>query len=63
MPQATVEGSRDVAAYPFSPLAGRRCRQADEGGPEIWILPAGWACPYRTIVNSSTGSAKPFSLC
>ncbi|ARS69911.1 hypothetical protein SMRU11_22775 [Sinorhizobium meliloti RU11/001] len=31
-----TRGARSIrAACPFSPLAGRRCRQADEGLPQI----------------------------
>ncbi|NKM71345.1 hypothetical protein GFL82_25740 [Rhizobium laguerreae] len=31
MPYARLVGNGEVAAYPFAPQAGRRCRQADEG--------------------------------
>ncbi|THV16666.1 hypothetical protein E9677_01265 [Rhizobium rhizophilum] len=31
VPQARTASGRNAAVFAFSPLAGRRCRQADEG--------------------------------
>ncbi|RVE86857.1 hypothetical protein CN238_20840 [Sinorhizobium meliloti] len=44
LPAARGEGTEDAAASLFSPLAGRRCRQADEGRTRAQAM----SCPPFT---------------
>ncbi|RVH79223.1 hypothetical protein CN204_28160 [Sinorhizobium meliloti] len=53
-----VKDDRATAACPFAPLAGRRCRQADEGRVQS-CASAAWSASPLPLSSTSTSVLTP----